>query len=208
MFWHWLCLPINFYFPTIKNMKNTSMMTTTLLSYVNSCGKPLKRIKCSTHQRQRDRGGTTIGKVMPFHWNQVTWSQLKLTPTGWGGKWRTGGRRNHTKYIPGCWGPPFLPQREPVDRMFMSPPPKPTFSHHSYRGDSPLYIHVTLAGQVNHCHPRGTNPRREWDWGTSQRVNCSLLAQHQTGYTPLRWVGRKLCAFIQKFSRAFLLDQG
>ena len=37
-------------------------------------------------------------KLMPFHWNQMIWSWLKLMPTEGGGKWRTGGRRNHTKW--------------------------------------------------------------------------------------------------------------
>ena len=58
------------------------MLTTMLLSYVNDSGKPLRRLKCSPHQRQGDRRGTMLGKLMPFHWNQVTWSWLKLTHTG------------------------------------------------------------------------------------------------------------------------------
>ena len=58
------------------------MLTTTLLSYVNVCGKPSKRLKCSPCQRMRDRSGTMIQKLMPFHWNQLTWSSLKLMPTG------------------------------------------------------------------------------------------------------------------------------
>ena len=68
---HQLCLPIDFYFPMIRGTKNTSMLTTMMPSYVNDCGKPLKRLMCSPHQRQRDRNGTTIGKLMPFHWNKV-----------------------------------------------------------------------------------------------------------------------------------------
>ena len=85
-------------FPYDKGHKNTSMLITMLVSYMYGCGKLLKRLKCSPHQRWRDRSGTMIGKLMPFHWNQVTWSWLKLMPTGGGGKWRTGGRRNHTKW--------------------------------------------------------------------------------------------------------------
>ena len=42
----------------------------------------------------------------------------------------------------------------------------------------------------------------------SQSENCLLLAQHQTGETPLGWVNRKLCAFQRMFSGASLLDQG
>ena len=96
------------------------MLTTTLLSYVKGCRKPLKRLNCSPHYRQRDRSGTTIGKLMPFHWKQVIWSWLKLTPTGGGGKWRTGGRRNHRKWragllrasLPTSWGTSGLDAHE------------------------------------------------------------------------------------------------
>ena len=57
--------------------RNTSVLITRSLSYMNSCRKPLKRLKCSPHQRQRDRSSTMIEKLMPFHWNQVTCSWLK-----------------------------------------------------------------------------------------------------------------------------------
>ena len=77
--------------------KNTSVLTTMSPNYVNNCGKPLKRLKCSPYQRWRDRSSTMIGNLMPFWWNQVTWYWLKLMPTGGGGKWRTSGRRNHMK---------------------------------------------------------------------------------------------------------------
>ena len=61
-------------------------------------GKPLKKLKWSPCKRQRDRSGTMIGKLMPFHWNLVTWSWLKLTPTRGGGKWRTDGWKNCMYY--------------------------------------------------------------------------------------------------------------
>ena len=41
-----------------------------------------------------------------------------------------------------------------------------------------------------------------------QSVNCLSLAQHQTGKTPLGWVNRRLCAFIQIFPRASWIDKG
>ena len=91
MFWYWPHLPINFYFCMIRDMKNSNVLTTIMLSYVNDCGKPFKRLKCSLNQRWRDRCGTTIGKRMPFYWNQVTWPWLKLMPAGGGVKWRIGG---------------------------------------------------------------------------------------------------------------------
>ena len=36
-----------------------------------------------------------------------------------------------------------------------------------------------------------------------QSANCPLLAQHQTGETPLGWVYRKLQSFMWTYSRAF-----
>ena len=131
--------------------RNTNMLTTTLPSCMKDCGRPLKRLKCSPHQRQRDRSGTMIGKLMPFHWSQVTWSWLKPMPTGGGERWRISGRRNHVQSgAPNCGGHPFLPCEKPVDQMLMSPPPKLTFSHCSDRGVSSLYGCAGQVGQVHH----------------------------------------------------------
>ena len=41
-----------------------------------------------------------------------------------------------------------------------------------------------------------------------QSANCPSLAQYQTGETPLGWLNRKLCAFMQTFPRASWLDKG
>ena len=103
MFGHWPCLPIDFYFPTTRGTKNTSVLTTTSPSYVNDYRKPLKRLKCSPHQRQRDRSIIMIGKLMLLHWNWVTWSWLKLMPTRGGGKWRISRRRNHMRWTGKLW---------------------------------------------------------------------------------------------------------
>ena len=75
------CLPINFYFPTMRDTENTSMLITTLLSYVNDCEKPSRKHKHSPHQKLRERSDTMIERLMPFHWNQAIWSWLKLMPT-------------------------------------------------------------------------------------------------------------------------------
>ena len=86
MLTHWLLFPHD-----KGHEKNTSVLITMLPSYVNDCEKPLKRLRCSPHQRWRDRSRTTMGRLMLFHWNQVTWSWLKPTPTVGGGKWRITG---------------------------------------------------------------------------------------------------------------------
>ena len=42
----------------------------------------------------------------------------------------------------------------------------------------------------------------------SQNANCQLLAQHQTGETPLGQLNRKLYALLWIFSRASWIDKG
>ena len=98
-----LHLPVDFYFPWSGVHRNTNVSTTTLLSCVKDCGRLSKRLRCSPYQRQRGRSGTTIGKLMQFYWNQMTWSCLKLMSTWGGEKWRIGGRRNCTKWSTKLW---------------------------------------------------------------------------------------------------------
>ena len=158
-----LCLPINFYFPTIRAWRNTSMLATMLPSYVNCCRKPLKRLRYSPCQRQRDRNGTMIEKLMLFHWNQVTWSWQKLILTEGGRKWRDWWDKEPYKVDHQvAEGIPSYLVKEPADRMLMSPPLKLTFSHCSYKEDSSLYDCAYEVGQVHHHHPRGTNSWEEW----------------------------------------------
>ena len=163
-------------FPHDNRHEKNSVLTTTLLSYVNGYGKPLERLKCIPHQRWRDRRGTMIGKLMPFHWNQVTWSWLKPMPTGGEEKWRTSGRRSHMKWstrllkasLPTLWG-------TSGQWMFMSPPPKLTFPHCSYRGDFSLYGHE-LSRPGAPPPPYRNNSRREWDWGNATKCKLSIAS--------------------------------
>ena len=144
------------------------------LSCMNDCKRPLKRPRCSPHQRWRGRSSTMIGKLMPFQWSQVTWSWLKSKPTrggekgegsvGWGTIWSGVPR----------WCP-FLTCEKPVDRMLVSPQPKSTFSHYSDKGDSSLYGCAGQEGQVHHHHPRGTNSE-QWDWGSSTKCKLSVTS--------------------------------
>ena len=78
--------------------RNTSMLIVMSPSYVNGCEKPSSKQKHSPHQRLKDRSDTMTERLMPFHWRQVTWSWLKLTPTRGRGKWRTGGKENCMKW--------------------------------------------------------------------------------------------------------------
>ena len=102
MFVHWLLLPINLYFFTIRDTKH-QFVAHYIAKQCEWLGKSVKRLKCSPHQRQRDRSSTMIGKLTSFHWNQVIWYWLKLTPTGRGGNWKISGRRNHMKWSAKLW---------------------------------------------------------------------------------------------------------
>ena len=175
------------------------MLTTTWPSYVNGCRKPLKGLKCSPHQRQRDRSGTMIEKLMQFHWNQVTWPWLKLMPTGGGRKWRTGGRRKHMKWSARLLRASLLPHEEPAaghswvlhqNWLVLNTPSEGT----------PLYTVVwskwarctttTLKEQT----PEGSETEE-----VPQSMNCPSPAQHQTGKSPLGLVNRKLCIHVDIF---------
>ena len=159
MFWHKPCLPIDFYFPTIRAWRNTGILTNTLLSYMNDCEKPSRKHKQGPHLRLRDRSGTMTERLMPFFQKQATWSWLSLTPTrGEESEGLVGGGTIQSG-MPDHWQFPLVPCEEPVDRMLMSPPPKPSFTHHSCKGYSPLYGHVSWAGRVHYHHPRRTNFR-------------------------------------------------
>ena len=98
MFGWWMCLPITFYFPPLWAQKNSGMSTTMLLNYVSDCAKPSRNCKCCPHLRLKGKGDTMIIKLMPFHWNQVTWFLLKPMPTKGGERWMTGGRKNSMKW--------------------------------------------------------------------------------------------------------------
>ena len=98
MFRCWLYLSIDFYSSQWGAKRNTNMLITMLPKYINGCGKPLKQLRYRPCQRHRDRSGTMIEKLTPFHWKHVAWSWLKPMPTGGEGKWRTSGRRNLLKW--------------------------------------------------------------------------------------------------------------
>ena len=140
-----LCLGSNHaYLSTFTSLwwgtqRNVGMSNTTLLSYMNGCEMPWRKHKCSLHLRLRDRSNTLTGGIIPFNWRQVTWSWLKMTPTGGRGKWRTSGRRNCMK-----WNTKLL--KESICTLWKTSrqdahesSTETDFSHCFCRGDSPLY---------------------------------------------------------------------
>ena len=139
---------------------------------------------------------------MPFHWNQVTWSWLKPILTG--GKESEGlvGGGTVGSGMPDSRGCPFLPCKEPVDRMFKSSPLKLTTE------GTPLCMIIDAKQARCTTTILEEQTQKSETEKEPQCVNCPLPAQCQTDETPLGWVKRRLCAFIWMFLRASLLDKG
>ena len=175
MFGHWPCLFINFYFPMVRGMKKHQHVDHYIAKVCEQLWEAFKRAQIQSLSEAVRQKWHYDRKLMPFHWNQVTWSWLKPMPTGEGGKWRTGGRRNHTK-----WSTTLLKASLPTSwktsgRTLKSPPLELTLSHCSYRGDSSLCVHACKVGQVHHHHPRGTNSGKEWDWESVTKCELSII---------------------------------
>ena len=81
-FGHQLHLPIDFYFNTIRYRKKHQHVDHYISKLCGWLWEALKEAQVQTTWRWKDRSSTMIGKLMPFHWNQVTWSWLKPMPTG------------------------------------------------------------------------------------------------------------------------------
>ena len=188
---------------------NISMSTATLPSNMNDCEKPSRKPKCSQHLRLRDRSNTMTGRLMPFHWRQVTWSWLKLISTRGRGKWRASWRRNYMEWntellkesLCALWKTSGQDAHESSTKtdFFSSLLPKWTPLCMVMPAEQAQCTTTTLEEQS----PKKSE-NEEVPWG----VNCLLPAQQQTVETPLGWVNRKLCAILQMFPRMSLLDQG
>ena len=86
------------------------------LSCMKDCTRPLKRLKCSPHQRWRDRCDTMIGRLMLFHMDPGDLVLAKVIAYR--------GRRKVKDWVgggtiwssaPNCRGHPFLPHEKPAD---------------------------------------------------------------------------------------------
>ena len=139
MFWQWLHLPTDFYFPMIRGMKEhlcVDHYIAELCEWLREAFKEAQVQSASEVERQKwhynrkakaislEPGDLTLTKADAYREEES--ERLVGGGTIWSG-------------VPSCRRHPFLPCEEPVDRILMSPPPKLTFSHHSYRGDSLLY---------------------------------------------------------------------
>ena len=97
MFGQWPYLPIDFYFPTIVNTEKHQHVNHYVVDLCEQLHKAFKAAQVQSTTELKGRGNTMIVKVMPFHWNQATWSWLKLMPEKGGERWKTSGKRNHMK---------------------------------------------------------------------------------------------------------------
>ena len=145
---------------------------------------------------------------MSFHWNQMTWSWLKLMPTKGRGKLRTGGRRNHMKWsdrlLKACLPTSWKTSRQDAHE---SSTKTDFFSFLQQRGLLCMVMQDKQAGWTTTTLEEQTLEESKTE-EAPQSANCVPPAQHQADETPLGWVNRKLFAFLQTFSTASLPDQG
>ena len=101
MFGWRLCLHNDFHFPTIMSTEkhqNVDYYIADLHEKLHKAFNEAQAQSTSEAERQRD---PMIVKLMLFHWNKMTWSWLRPTPTNEGERWKTGGKRNHMKWNAG-----------------------------------------------------------------------------------------------------------
>ena len=208
MFRHWPCLPIDFYFPTVRDTQKYQHADHYIAELYGGMWEAFKRPKCSPCQRQRNRSSTMIGKLMPLHLilgdlvlakvNTYREEEKVEGSVGGGAIWCG---------APSCRSHPFLPHDNPKDQILMSPSPNWLF----------LIVptertHLCMVGQAKQARCTTTTLEEQTQKSETEEVlqsaNCLLLAEHQAGETALGWVNRRLHAFIQMFSRASWIDKG
>ena len=179
-----------------------------LLSYMNNCKKPSRKHKCSPCLRLGDKSNTMTERLMLYCLSQVTWSWLKLMSTRGRGKWRTCGRRNHTKWnaelLMASLGTSWRTRGQDAHESSTK-----TDFFSSLLQCTPLWMVVWAewAQCATTTLEEQTADRSETE-EVPQSVECLLLAQQQTVKTPPGWVNRKLCAVLWMFARVSTLDQG
>ena len=134
---------------------------------------PLKRLKCSPHQRWRDRSRTMIENLMQV-FTGTRWLGLDESQHLQGEEEIEGsvGRGTIGSRTLSCRRCPFLPHEEPVDQTFIGPPLKSTFSHHSDRAKQARCTTITLDDQTLEGSETEEAP---------PSANFPSLAQHQVG---------------------------
>ena len=208
MFGQQLCLPIDFYFPTVVSTEKYQLSIAILLILWVTTWSLQRSTSAVLIWRLKFRGDTMIARPTPFHWNQVTWSSHKLMSNK--------GRRKVKDWweeqpcevehriteasLHSSWKtsrPDACESSIGID--FFSSPPQWEL----------LYVPMYKLSRQGAPPPSWRNLLREWvRMRKHQSAKCLLLAQHQTGENPLGWVNSKLHAFLKTFYTAPLPDQG
>ena len=209
MFGCYLCLPVDFYFPTMRATEIHWCVDCYVAKLHEWMWKAFKEVQAQSMSKAERQKWYLTGRLMPFDQSPVTWSWPKLMPTEGRAKWRSSGRRDHTK-----WNTELLKEticmlwrtsRQDVHRsstktdFFLIAPAKGTPLCTVMWDEWAWCTTTTLEEQT----PEGSEAEE-----VSQSVTCLPPAQWQTVRTPLGWVSRKLCAFLQMSSGVSLLDQG
>ena len=185
MFWCQLCLPIKFYFCTVRGTQKYQCVN----HYITELHERLQ--EAFTEAQVQSMSETERQK---WYCNRKA-NAISLEPGdlakadahGGGERWRISGRRNCMKWSTNCRRHPFLSHEKPVDWMLTNPPLKLTFSHFSDGGDSSLYGCAGQVGQVHHHHLKGTNSE-EWDWGSATECKLSIASPASD-----RWDSTRVC---------------
>ena len=185
--------------------RNTSVLTPMFPSCVKDCGRPLKRLRHSPHQWQWDRSSTMIEELTPFHWSQVTWFWLRLTPTGEEVKdwWEKEPYEVEHQVVEGI--PSYLMKNQWIgcswvlhwNQLFLIAPTEGTHLCTVVQAKQ-AWCTTTLEEQTQKSETEGV----------PQSVNCLSPAQCQTGETPLGWMNRGLHTFILMLPKASWIDKG
>ena len=204
----WPHLAINFYFSTIRGMKKHQCVDHYIAELCEWLWEAFKEAEVQPHQRWRDRSGTVIEKLMPFHWNQVTWSWLKPMLTGEEeseGLWEEEPYDVEHQVVEGI--PSYLMRNQQTGHSWVLHQNWPFLITPTWGTPLCMILHAKQAKCTTTTLEEQTLEKSETE-KVPQSVNCLSPVQHQTGETPLGWVNRRLHAFIQMFPRASLLDQG
>ena len=194
MYKHRPCLAMDFNFPHNKGHGETPMCWQLHCWVTWTAVRSLQRGSGTVHIRGREtEAALQYKKLMPFHWNQVTWSWLKLMCTKGRERWRTSGRSNHMKWnarwlrasLPTSWENQWTRCSWVLhwnQLIFIAP-----------TEGTPLCVIVWA--KWARCTITTLDEQTPEETGTErapQSLSCLLLTQHQTGETPLGWMNSKL----------------
>ena len=197
----WPCLPIEFYFPMIRGTKkhqHVDHYIAELCEWLWEAFKEAQVQSTSEAERQKWHYDREANVVSLEPGDLVL---AKANAYRGGGKWRTGGRRNHTKWnarlqiasLPTSW----RTSRQDAHEFST----KNNFSSSLLQRGLPCMIMCAKWARCTTTITEEETQKSETE-KAPQSANCLLLVQCQTDETPLGWVNRRLCIhsdFFQDF---------